>query len=85
MWRYRRDMTPYGLAGGLVLLLSFVYMLTYEAVVAPLAFTMLAYALLWRNDIHLRSPEPDPEQVEQAAATGPRGSRRRTATSRALT
>ena len=87
MWRYRRDMTPYGLAGGLVLLLSFVYMFTYEAVVAPLAFTMLAYALLWRNDIHLRSPEPELElePVGQAAVTGPRGGRRRTATSRALT
>jgi hypothetical protein len=89
IWRYRRDMTPYGLAGVLVLLLSFVYMFTYEAVVAPLAFTMLAYALLWRNDIALRNPEPDPDQgpesIEEAAATGPHGSRRRAATTRALT
>ena len=89
IWRYRRDRTPYGLAGVLVLLLSFVYMFTYEAVVAPLAFTMLAYALLWRNDIQLRSPdpEPEPEQAALTAGTGPRGSRSRsrTATSRALT
>lgn len=87
IWRYRRDMTPYGLAGVLVLLLSFVYMFTYEAVVAPLAFTMLAYALLWRNDIALRSPDPDqsPRSIEEAAATGPHGSRRRAATTRALT
>jgi O-antigen/teichoic acid export membrane protein len=50
IWRYRRDITPYGVAGVLVLLLSFVFMIAYQAVSAPLAFTMLAYALLWRND-----------------------------------
>jgi hypothetical protein len=38
------------LAGVLVLLLSFVYMFTYVAVIAPLGFTMLAYALLWRGE-----------------------------------
>jgi hypothetical protein len=48
-WRYRRDTTPYGVAGVLVLLLSFVFMFSYNATGAPLGFTMLAYALLWRN------------------------------------
>jgi O-antigen/teichoic acid export membrane protein len=55
VWRYRRDTSPYGIAGVLVLLLSFVYMFAYVSVVAPLAFTMLAYALLWRNDQWMRS------------------------------
>jgi hypothetical protein len=82
IWRFRRDMTPYGLAGVLVLLLSFVYMFTYEAVVAPLAFTMLAYALLWRNDLQLRSP--DPESIDAAAGPGPGGSLERAAPRRAL-
>jgi hypothetical protein len=49
-WRFRRDTTPYGMAGVLVLLLTFVFMIAYNAVVAPLAFTMLSYALLWRNE-----------------------------------
>jgi hypothetical protein len=49
-WRYWRDRTSYGMVGVLVLLLSFVYMLTYDAVTAPLGITMLAYALLWRNE-----------------------------------
>jgi hypothetical protein len=49
-WRYRRDRTPYGMAGLLVILLSFLYMFAYVAVTAPLEFTMLAVALLWRND-----------------------------------
>ena len=49
-WRYRRDPTPYGMAGVLVLLLGMVFMFVYNAVGPPLAFTMLAYALLWRNE-----------------------------------
>ena len=48
--RFWRDKTPYGLAGVLVLLLSFVYMFTYSAQPALLAFTMLTFSLLWRND-----------------------------------
>jgi hypothetical protein len=54
IWRYRHDGSPYGLAGVLVLLLSFVYMFTYDASGAPLGFTMLAYALMWKNDMHRR-------------------------------
>jgi len=50
MWRYRRDFSPYGLAGGVALLLSFWYMLSYDATGAPLGFTVLAYAVLWKND-----------------------------------
>jgi hypothetical protein len=63
-WRFRRDGTPYGIAGNVVLLLGFVYMLTYDAVGAPLGFTILAYAMLWRNDSYLR---------EQRDAARPRG------------
>jgi O-antigen/teichoic acid export membrane protein len=49
-WRYRRDKTPYGMAGVLVILLSFLYMFAYDSLTAPLEFTLLAVALLWRND-----------------------------------
>jgi hypothetical protein len=49
-WRYRRDPTPYGMAGVLVLVLGFVLMFVYDAIGPPMAFTMLAYALLWRNE-----------------------------------
>jgi len=62
-WRYRRDTSPYGLAGVLVLLLSFVYMFTYVAVIAPLGFTMLAYALLWRNELARRSAASGPPRA----------------------
>jgi hypothetical protein len=54
-WRYRRDKTPYGMAGVLVILLSFLYMFAYTAVTAPLEFIMIAVALLWRNDQWLRT------------------------------
>ena len=53
--RYWRDPTPYGLAGVLVLLLGFVFVIVYEAVGAPLACTMLSYAILWKNDRARRS------------------------------
>lgn len=66
-WRYWRDPTPYGLVGVLVLLLSFIYMFTYDAVPAPLGITMIAYALLWRNEVHRRL-----EQADRRSAQIPR-------------
>lgn len=61
-WEFRRDPTPYGLAGGMVLLLSFFYLPTYDALPAPLGITILSVALLWRSDQHLRSPASGPGQ-----------------------
>ena len=49
IWRFRRSRSAYGLAGLLVLLLSFLYMFTYTAIPAPLGLTMLVYALLGRT------------------------------------
>jgi hypothetical protein len=56
IWQFRRDRSPYGYAGVLVLLLSFWYMFSYDATGAPLGFTMLAYAVLWKNDQLRRGP-----------------------------
>jgi len=56
IWRFRHDVSPYGLAGVLVLLLSFVYIFTYDAVGAPLGLTMLSYGLLWKNNIGRELP-----------------------------
>jgi hypothetical protein len=72
IWRFRRDRTPYGLAGELVLLLSFLYMFTYDAVGAPLGFTVLAYGLLWKNHM-LGAPERlEGEDPPAARPHGPR-------------
>jgi hypothetical protein len=49
-WRFWRDTSPEGIAGVLVLLLTFIFMVAYDAVGAPLGITMLAYAVLWRNE-----------------------------------
>jgi hypothetical protein len=69
--RYWRDPTPYGLAGVLVLLLGFVFVIVYEAVGAPLACTMLSYALLWKNERARRS-----EAAAAAAAEADRSGAR---------
>jgi hypothetical protein len=49
VWRYRRDTTPFGLAGVLVLLLTFIFMFSYTATGAPLGIAMFSYVILWRN------------------------------------
>lgn len=49
-WRYRRDPTLYGWVGLLVILLSFIYMFTYDALAAPLGITMLCCGMLWRDN-----------------------------------
>ena len=50
MWVYRRDRSPIGMGGTLVILLSFFYSFFYVALLIPLCATMLSVALLWRND-----------------------------------
>ncbi|MBB5871605.1 hypothetical protein F4553_004984 [Allocatelliglobosispora scoriae] len=54
LWRFRRDSTPIGIAGSAAIVGTLVAMFWYNALVTPLAFTFLAYALLWRN--WLQSP-----------------------------
>jgi hypothetical protein len=78
-WWYRRDRTPYGLAGELVLLLGFIFMWFYDAVGPTLAFTVIAYAILWRNDREQRSlvagePAADAARGQLTAAPNHRGS-----------
>ncbi|MEU4425272.1 hypothetical protein AB0F81_32025 [Actinoplanes sp. NPDC024001] len=51
LWRFRRDRSPAGLAASAALVSSFSAMLWYNSLVTPLAFMVLAYALLWRNSI----------------------------------
>ncbi len=71
IWRFRHDQSPEAQTGVLVLLLSFVYMFTYDAVAAPLGFTMLAYALMWKNTLYER------QQAERQQAVPPPGARSR--------
>lgn len=70
MWRYRRDKTPYGMAGELVLLLGFIFAPVYIAAGPPLGFTMLAVAIMWKNERELRR-QPDPAAAAPAQANWP--------------
>ncbi|HUC58974.1 MAG TPA: hypothetical protein VMA95_16350, partial [Streptosporangiaceae bacterium] len=54
LWYFRHDQSPEAVAGVLVILLSFVYLFTYDAVGAPIGFTMLSVALMWKNRLYLR-------------------------------
>jgi hypothetical protein len=56
LWRYRRDVTPVGVAGRLVLLLSLLYSLVYSVSISTLTLYMLSMALLWRNEQAGRRP-----------------------------
>jgi hypothetical protein len=69
-WRYRRDTTPYGWVGVMVLLLGFVFMFVYNAVGAPLDFTIIALGLLWRNDMELQRQRAE---LQQSTAPAPLG------------
>jgi polysaccharide biosynthesis protein PslJ len=71
VWRYWRDRTAYGMAGVLVLLLTFVFMFAYTAIGAPLGFTMLAYAMLWRNERARRLAAPAAPRAAGRWANGP--------------
>jgi O-antigen ligase len=51
LWRFRRDRTPIGVAGSAAIVTSFSAMLWYNSLVTPLAFMVLAFALLWRNHV----------------------------------
>jgi hypothetical protein len=51
LWRFRRDRSAIGVAGGAAIVTSFSAMLWYNALVTPLAFMLLAVALLWRNSL----------------------------------
>lgn len=53
-WRYRRDRSPIGTAGVLVLLLSLCYILVYGAVSTTLGLYFISLALLWRGDMRRR-------------------------------
>lgn len=49
LWRFRRDRSAIGVAASGAIVTSFSAMLWYNSLVTPLAFMVLAFALLWRN------------------------------------
>jgi hypothetical protein len=51
LWRFRRDHSAIGIAASGAIVTSFSAMLWYNSLATPLAFMVLAYALLWRNEL----------------------------------
>jgi hypothetical protein len=51
LWRFRRDRSPTGIAASAAIVTSFSAMLWYNSLATPLAFMVLAFALLWRNHL----------------------------------
>ncbi|MEN3306626.1 MAG: hypothetical protein V7603_2828 [Micromonosporaceae bacterium] len=66
LWRFRRDTSPVGLAGSAAIVGSFAAALWYSALVTPLAFAFLGYALLWRNALR---EEPVTERLREDTAS----------------
>lgn len=58
LWRFRHDRTPVGVAASAAIVGSFAATLWYNALVTPLAFGFLAYALLWRDHLAGTSAYP---------------------------
>lgn len=51
LWRFRRDRSAIGITASAAIVTSFSAMLWYNSLATPLAFMVLAYALLWRNEL----------------------------------
>ena len=71
--RYWRDRSPYGLAGVLVVLLMFIFLISYTATGAPLGFLMLSYAMLWKNDRARRQGTAAAEPGAEPSRLAPSG------------
>ncbi len=64
LWAYRRDRTPIGDGGRLVLVLSLAFMLVYNALTMPLVITFLSIALMWRQQ---RDEPARPAEISRRA------------------
>jgi hypothetical protein len=76
LWAFRRDRTPIGVAGRLVIMLSFIYMIVYTAAISTLTIYFLSIALLWRSQQEANRSDdedgdPDPTSDQGPAAAWP--------------
>jgi O-Antigen ligase len=55
LWRYRRDNTPIGIAGSLVIILILFFQFLYGALPSTIAFGAVSIGLLMKNDAYLRA------------------------------
>lgn len=60
LWRYRRDITPIGIAAHTIVLVQLFYIFVYVGISSTLSLLMISVALLWRNDRDRAEGHPDP-------------------------
>jgi len=70
LWAFRRDRTAIGVAGRLVILLSFVYMVVYTAAISTLAIYFISIGLLWRSQMDSSLPTSDESDIDAEPAPG---------------
>lgn len=63
LWAFRRDRSALAWAATLAVVLPFLYMLLYNALVIPLLITFLSIGLLWRNDQERHGGVQPPEAL----------------------
>lgn len=59
LWRFRRDVTPIGIAAHTIILVQLFYMFVYVGISSTLSLVMISVALLWRNDRDRALGHPD--------------------------
>lgn len=60
LWRFRRDVTPIGLAAHTIVLVQLFYIFVYVGISSTLSLLMISVALLWRNERDRHEGHPDP-------------------------
>lgn len=70
LWTYRRDRSPVSIGGQLVVALCLLYTLVYVEVGTPLALTMVAVGLLYRQRQLDRRDLPSPEERRRLVIRG---------------
>ena len=69
-WRYRKDITPIGLAGQTIVIVQLFYMFFYVGISSTLSLVMITIALLYRNEQARDAGLPDPA-IPAAFNNGP--------------
>jgi hypothetical protein len=60
LWRYRRDVTPIGLAAHTIVFVQMLYIFVYVGISSTLSLLLISVALLWRNERDRDLGHPDP-------------------------
>ncbi len=69
LWRFRRDVTPIGIAAHTIVIVQMLYVFVYVGISSTLSLLLISVGLLWRNERDRLDGHPDPV-VPQLHDTG---------------